>query len=63
MSEIDRLRKANERLVTTLGHVINRVSTEGRDDEHGHIFATGKAALEWAERDLLDPDAYNARQA
>lgn len=44
----ERLREAEadiERLRTTLTHVINRVSTEGRDDEHGHIFTVGKAAL------------------
>lgn len=33
-------------LAQVLAHVINRVSTEGRDDEHGHIFAAGKAALD-----------------
>jgi hypothetical protein len=35
-----------ERLREALAHVINRVSTEGRDDQHGHIFAVGKAALD-----------------
>jgi superfamily II helicase len=39
VSEIERLRE-------TLAHVINRVSTEGRDDEHGLIFTAGKAALD-----------------
>jgi hypothetical protein len=37
-SEVKRLRRANERLETSLCHVINRLSTEGRDDAQGHIF-------------------------
>jgi hypothetical protein len=45
VEERDRLRAENERLREALAHVINRVSTERRDDEHGHIFAVGKAAL------------------
>lgn len=45
VEERDRLRTENERLREALAHVINRVSTERRDDEHGHIFAVGKAAL------------------
>jgi hypothetical protein len=44
-SERDDLQAENERLREALAHVINRVSTERRDDEHGHIFAVGKAAL------------------
>lgn len=47
-----RQRKAFDRLESSLCHVINRVSTEGRDDEHGHIFLVGKAAIEWAQHDL-----------
>jgi hypothetical protein len=39
------LRAKNEWLREALAHVINRVSTERRDDAHGHIFAVGKAAL------------------
>lgn len=51
-TQIERLERANARLADTLRHVINRVSTEGRDDEHGMIFTAGEAGLEFAERDL-----------
>lgn len=61
--DVERYRRAYDRLAGALTHVINRVSTEGRDDEHGHIFTTGEWALQWAEWELDGTAAERAKEA
>lgn len=51
-NELERLRRAYRIVDNALCHVINRVSTERRDDEHGHIFLVGSTAREWANYEL-----------
>jgi hypothetical protein len=46
--------RANERLEVALLHIINRISTEGRDDEHKHLFLVGSEAVKHATwRDVV----------
>jgi hypothetical protein len=51
-AKIEAYKRANERLEAALLHVINRVSTEGRDDEHKHLFLVGSEAVKHARADL-----------
>jgi hypothetical protein len=44
--------RANERLEAALLHIINRVSTEGRDDEHKHLFLVGSEAVKHARAEI-----------
>lgn len=61
-SDLDGLKRAYERVSEALAHVINRVSTEHRDDEHGHIFLVGHHALRWAAWELDGSAARRARE-
>jgi hypothetical protein len=45
-------KRANERLEAALLHIINRVSTEGRDDEHKHLFLVGSEAIRHARAEI-----------
>jgi hypothetical protein len=44
--------RANERLEVALLHIINRISTEGRDDEHKHLFLVGSEAVKHARAEV-----------
>ncbi len=51
-AEVARTRAAYVRVSNALAHVINRVSTEKRDDESKSIFAAGRYALDYSRKDL-----------